>query len=160
MQPYLHKVQYYETDKMGITHHSNYIRWMEEARVDFSTKSAGALQSWKNLGSPRRSLRYDAAINNPTRFSDQIRIFVALKSYRGVRMTISYRMEEPDGTLVCEGETDHCFINTSGQPVRLRRDLPQFDAALTALLAPDQNKFSSAYRRISLHVIKRKAGGR
>ena len=29
MEPYLHKVQYYETDKMGIAHHSNYIRWME-----------------------------------------------------------------------------------------------------------------------------------
>ena len=28
-----HKVQYYETDRMGITHHSNYIRWMEEGRV-------------------------------------------------------------------------------------------------------------------------------
>ena len=25
--------KYYETDKMGITHHSNYIRWMEEARI-------------------------------------------------------------------------------------------------------------------------------
>ena len=32
---YQHKVQYYETDKMGIVHHSNYIRWMEEARIDF-----------------------------------------------------------------------------------------------------------------------------
>ena len=35
MKEYLHKVQYYETDMMGITHHSNYIRWMEEARIDF-----------------------------------------------------------------------------------------------------------------------------
>ena len=35
---YRHIVQYYETDKMGITHHSNYIRWMEEARVDFLEK--------------------------------------------------------------------------------------------------------------------------
>ena len=35
MKPYEHKVQYYETDKMGIVHHSNYIRWMEEARIDF-----------------------------------------------------------------------------------------------------------------------------
>ena len=35
MEPYVHVVQYYETDKMGITHHSNYIRWMEEARIDF-----------------------------------------------------------------------------------------------------------------------------
>ena len=34
MIPYEHKVQYYETDGMGIVHHSNYIRWFEEARVD------------------------------------------------------------------------------------------------------------------------------
>ena len=25
----LHKVQYYETDQMGVVHHSNYIRWFE-----------------------------------------------------------------------------------------------------------------------------------
>ena len=32
---YQHKVQYYETDQMGIVHHSNYIRWFEEARTDY-----------------------------------------------------------------------------------------------------------------------------
>ena len=31
---YVHQAQYYETDQMGIIHHSNYIRWMEEARTD------------------------------------------------------------------------------------------------------------------------------
>ena len=31
---YGRKIQYYETDRMGIVHHSNYIRWMEEARID------------------------------------------------------------------------------------------------------------------------------
>lgn len=35
MSEYLRKINYYETDKMGIVHHSNYIRFMEEARVDF-----------------------------------------------------------------------------------------------------------------------------
>ena len=35
MSVYNHRVQYYETDRMGIVHHSNYVRWMEEARVDF-----------------------------------------------------------------------------------------------------------------------------
>ena len=29
MRPYRHRVNYYETDKMGITHHANYIHWME-----------------------------------------------------------------------------------------------------------------------------------
>ena len=31
----LHKVQYYETDQMGVVHHSNYIRWFEEARAEW-----------------------------------------------------------------------------------------------------------------------------
>ena len=35
MQVYVHRVHYYETDKMGCVHHSNHIRWMEEARVAF-----------------------------------------------------------------------------------------------------------------------------
>ena len=35
MDLYTHRVAYYETDRMGFAHHSNYIRWMEEARVDF-----------------------------------------------------------------------------------------------------------------------------
>ena len=26
MSPYIHRVHYYETDRMGVTHHSNYIR--------------------------------------------------------------------------------------------------------------------------------------
>ncbi|MDO4174604.1 MAG: acyl-CoA thioesterase, partial [Eubacteriales bacterium] len=32
---YNHRIQYYETDGMRIVHHSNYIRWMEEARIAF-----------------------------------------------------------------------------------------------------------------------------
>ena len=35
MQTLTHRVQYYETDRMGVTHHSNYIRFMEEARVAY-----------------------------------------------------------------------------------------------------------------------------
>lgn len=34
-RPYRRKVQFYETDGMGIVYHGNYIHWMEEARTDF-----------------------------------------------------------------------------------------------------------------------------
>ncbi len=29
------KINYYETDRMGVVHHSNYIRYLEEARCYF-----------------------------------------------------------------------------------------------------------------------------
>ena len=32
---YIHKTHYYESDQMGVIHHSNYIRWFEEARTAF-----------------------------------------------------------------------------------------------------------------------------
>lgn len=35
MGVYRRKAQYHETDQMGIIHHSNYVKWMEEARIDF-----------------------------------------------------------------------------------------------------------------------------
>ncbi len=34
-QPYERTTNYYETDQMAIIHHSNYIRYMEEARIDY-----------------------------------------------------------------------------------------------------------------------------
>ena len=33
MQEYIRRINYYETDKMEVTHHSNYVRFMEEART-------------------------------------------------------------------------------------------------------------------------------
>ena len=38
-QEYFRKINYYETDKMGITHHSNYIRFTKTEKVVFVGKS-------------------------------------------------------------------------------------------------------------------------
>ena len=50
MEVYRHKVQYYETDKMGITHHSNYIRWMEEARIWFLSEIGFSYAKLEEMG--------------------------------------------------------------------------------------------------------------
>lgn len=50
MEKYVHIVKYYETDKMGITHHSNYFRWMEEARVDFFNKIGISYKYLESIG--------------------------------------------------------------------------------------------------------------
>ena len=59
MTPYIHSVNYYETDKMGITHHSNYIRFMEEARLHFLAEAGYPMQRLEAEGitSPVVSLK-------------------------------------------------------------------------------------------------------
>ncbi|NLB15722.1 MAG: acyl-CoA thioesterase, partial [Clostridiales bacterium] len=47
---YCHKVQYYETDQMGIVHHSNYIRWMEEARCAWRYEKGFGLETFEKVG--------------------------------------------------------------------------------------------------------------
>ena len=35
MKDYERKAYYHETDQMQIIHHANYVKWLEEAKIDF-----------------------------------------------------------------------------------------------------------------------------
>ena len=47
---YIHKVQNYETDQMGIVHHSNYIRWFEEARTAYLEEAGAGYKGMEEAG--------------------------------------------------------------------------------------------------------------
>ena len=50
MEPYTRTAKYYETDQMGIIHHSNYIRWMEEARIDVLNQMGYPYRRFEEMG--------------------------------------------------------------------------------------------------------------
>ena len=130
MEAYRHTVQYYETDRMGITHHSNYIRWMEEARVDFQRQLGWSYERLEAEGvvSPVSALacKYKAS----TTFADVITVEVSVAELKNATLKIAYVMQKQDGQTVFEGFSEHCFLNSEGKILRLRRDLPGFFAAL------------------------------
>ena len=130
---YTHLVQYYETDKMGITHHSNYIRWMEEARVSFLEESGWsfARMEAEGVASPVLSLRCD--YRRPTTFSDSIDIKVGVKEIKGIRVVLSYTMKKGD-EIVCEAESTHCFMRQDGHVLRIEREMPEFAAFLLSVM--------------------------
>ncbi|MCR5481212.1 MAG: acyl-CoA thioesterase [Clostridia bacterium] len=130
MESYKHTVQYYETDKMGITHHSNYIRWMEEARVDFLQKIGWDYAKLENEGIISPVLEVSCKYRKSTTFSDDVVITVRIKEYKGVRFVFSYEMKDSDGNIVAEAESFHCFLNSDGKPVRPAKDFPEFHNTL------------------------------
>lgn len=71
-----------------------------------------------------------------TTYDDVIQIEVRMLSYNGLRMTVGYRMTVGED-LIATGETEHCFLNDNGFPVRLKREYPEFDAILRAQLELD-----------------------
>lgn len=130
---YQHTVQYYETDKMKVTHHSNYIRWMEEARIDFLNKLGWEYAKLEEAGVYSPVIGVSCKYKAPTTFADVVEIDVGVKEFNGVRLVISYIMKKQDGTLVLEGTTEHCFLSAEGRPVRLNRIVPAFSEALRGL---------------------------
>jgi len=47
---YCRKAQYHETDQMGIIHHSNYVKWMEEARIGYMNQMGFSYKKVEELG--------------------------------------------------------------------------------------------------------------
>lgn len=134
VMPYHHKVQYYETDRMGITHHSNYVRWMEEARVDFLEQIGWSYKKLEDEGIISPVLGVECHYQKTTTFADEISIEVSVKEFKGVKLSLAYVMRKTsDGTEVCTGSSEHCFLDSDSRPVNLKRKYPEFYELLTGL---------------------------
>lgn len=137
MYIYEHRVQYYETDKMGVTHHSNYVRIMEEARTAWMEHIGWSYKKCEDLGMIGPVLSVQCEYKKTTTYDDIIAVEVRLADYNGLRMTVAYRMLRGED-VVCTGRTEHCFLNDHGFPVRLKREYPEFDAILKRALSENQ----------------------
>ncbi len=133
IKPYEHKVQYYETDRMQITHHSNYIRFMEEARTYFLEQIGWGYDRMEEEGIASPVLSVECDYRHSTTYADVISITVEVLELKGVRVKLGYTMTA-DGKTVCTGATTHCFLRENGRPLRIERDLPEFSLALKALM--------------------------
>lgn len=134
MSKYIHKVHYYETDKMGITHHSNYVRFMEEARMHFLAEVGYPMTRLEAEGitSPVVSVACD--YKHPTTYSDEIEIEVTVTKYTGVKLLLAYTMRnKADGAMVATAASSHCFIDENGNPIAVKKHFPDFDAILRTM---------------------------
>lgn len=141
MHAYIHKVHYYETDRMGITHHSNYIRWMEEARVDFLNHIGYGYARLEQEGILSPVIGIECRYQHPTTFDDVVEIAVGVAEFRGVRLVIEYTMTNlVTGEPVLTGRSTHCFTDSKGSPVILKKQSPEMDALLKSLAAEGGSK--------------------
>lgn len=121
-QAYEHRVQYYETDQMGIVHHSNYIRWFEEARTEMLRRAGIGYGKMESLGIISPVLEVSAKYRTMTRFEDVVRIFVKIEKFNGIILVLSYQVEDKEtGEIRCTGESRHCFLDEKGHPMSLKK---------------------------------------
>lgn len=131
MSGYIHKVHYYETDKMGITHHSNYIRFMEEARMYFLTEMGWPIKRLESEGVTSPVVSLNCEYKRTTTYDDDIEINVSLIQYSGARLELFYVLTNSvTGETVATATSSHCFLDKNGRPIAVKKHFPGFDAAL------------------------------
>ena len=122
---YEKKINYYETDRMGITHHSNYIRYAEEARVDILDKIGlpySKIESEKVL---IPVLEVKCKFKHSTTFEDIIVINVKIKEFNGIRITFEYTMTKKEtNDVVAIMESTHCFTDEHLKPINIKKIKP------------------------------------
>lgn len=119
---YERRAHYYETDQMGIVHHSNYIRWMEEARIAYMDAIGIPYRVVEEKGIMIPVLSASCEYKNFVRFDEIVEIYPTVSSFNGIRMTLDYRIIHKETKKLCTiGHTGHCFTNTKMQPVSLKK---------------------------------------
>jgi acyl-CoA thioester hydrolase len=118
--PYVHllRVRFAETDAMGIVHHSRYLPYLEEARVEYL----------RHLGHPYTELRaegVDYAVLEafvqyrlPLRFDDRVAVHLLLGAATRATFQMAYLLTVDD-QVRATAVTVHGCVNADGRPVRM-----------------------------------------
>ncbi len=134
MERYIHRVMYYETDKMGVTHHSNYIRWMEEARIDFFDRIGLSYRTLEEKGLFSPVVSVECSFKAPTTFEDEVAIEVKVEEYKAAKLILGYDMTKiGSDETVCTARSVHCFVDREGKLIALRKTDPELDSILRSI---------------------------
>ena len=119
---YERKINYYETDRMGVVHHSNYIRFLEEARSRWMEELGISMETLENVGYTIPTLEVNCKYKHHVTSGDTIIIEPRITEFNGVRMTVEYNVtEEKKGKNVTEAWTKHCFTDNNLKPVNIKK---------------------------------------
>lgn len=119
---YKRKINYYETDKMGVVHHSNYIRFLEEARCTWLEEMNLSMEKLEELGYTIPTLEVNCKYKTHVTSGDTIIVEPIVTEFNSVRLTVKYNVtEEKTGKTVVEACTKHCFTNKELRPINMKK---------------------------------------
>ncbi|MDE6500898.1 MAG: acyl-CoA thioesterase [Ruminococcus sp.] len=123
--PYRRNIYYYETDKMGVVHHSNYIRIFEEARMDFMRQTGMSFEKIESMGLYIPILSVECNYKKPLVFNDEFLVYSEITDFNGVRLSIEYSIISQEKGVCVTGKSVQCFTDTNMKPVRIRKKFPE-----------------------------------
>ena len=113
------KVRYYETDQMGIVHHSNYLKFFEFARIEWLEKLKIPYQKIEKNNIILPVVNCELKFLKPLVFGDTFHVKVHCTKKPTSSIEFSYEIFNKRGEKTTEGKTLLAFLNSdSMNPVR------------------------------------------
>ncbi len=133
--PYTREVFYYETDSMRIVHHSNYFRYMEEARLAYLEALGMSYDQMEADGIIIPVVSAQAEYKNSLVFGDRFSVDMVLTEYNGIRFGCEYEIRKlGTDVIAATGKTTHCFLNREMQLFRFPKLFPEYDRCFREML--------------------------
>lgn len=118
------RVQYYETDAMGIVHHSNYIRYFETARTELMRKNGYPYETMEKEGVWMPVLTVTAEYKMPALYDEVLSVYCWVEKLRGASVDLAYEVIGEDGRLCAVGKSSHGFTDPDLKPLRMKKMRP------------------------------------
>lgn len=112
------RVRFAETDAMGIVHHSRYLPYLEEARVEFLRSIGHPYTSRLDDGIDYAVIEAHVSYRVPLHFDDVVTVRLAVTSATRATFTIGYQLVVDD-RVHATASTVHACVNAVGRPVRM-----------------------------------------
>ena len=126
-----HRVPFYETDAMGVVHHSNYVRYLELARITWLGEHDRPYSEYVREGFHFATTRVEVDYRSPARFDDEVRVQTWADWVRGASLRMGYVLHVGD-TLAATAATEHASVDTEGRVRRIPREHRQALQALAS----------------------------
>ena len=112
-------VRYYETDQMGIVHHSNYIRYFECGRSDMMAKAGLPIEKIEAAGIMLPIVSVECRYRRPAKMGDRIRIVSMIDKVPSAKLIVRSEIFNQKDELLVEGSVTLGFIDSlTRRPVR------------------------------------------
>lgn len=120
------RVQYYETDKMNIVHHSNYIRYFETARTELIRSWGYSYDDIEKAGIWMLVLSVNVEFKTPAVYDEVLKLKCWTKKLKGASLELGYEISNDEtGEVHVTGSSRHGFTTPELKPIRVRKEAPE-----------------------------------
>lgn len=112
------RVRYFETDRMGLLHHANYVVYFEQARTDFLRARGLSYRELEDAGYLLVIVDMEVKFKKPAYFDELLTVRVFVERVTHVKIVHRYEVRR-EGTLLAEGRTTLACVDREGRPQAL-----------------------------------------